>query len=254
MSLLHSLCVHPLRAFLACSLVFLSLALFPSRLAAEIVWVDIYWTEACNSICANMVKQRLGAIPAVAHVEVYPSEGRARMQWRQNYKLDYMMIKSAVAWVGVDISDMLVQVRGKILSSSSDMVLMSTGDSTRFNLLGIPQVSHTQMTNWENAASYPLSHAIRQQLWSAKQSNTIVTIQGPLFQFWNPNPLNLIVNQLQIGEDKPQSLQTQSLPPQAPFRNDPWRGQPSRFRAPANPQKTNAIQPLQQQPILQPID
>lgn len=224
-------------------LLFACLMLFSfARLPAEIVWVDIYWTEACTGACPQMVKQRLAAIPAVASVDVYASEGRARMHWRPNHQLTYMMVKSAVAWVGIDISDMLVQVRGKIQGSSTNMTLMSTGDNTRFVLLGNPQLSPTNMTNWENAASYPLSSAVREQLWQSRQTNSLVTVEGPLFQFWNPT-LSLIVSKLQVGDQKPQNLGTQ-LPPQAPFRNDPWHGQPSRFRAPPNPQQTNAIQPL----------
>lgn len=218
---------------------------FAQKLFAEIVWVDIYWTESCTAKCATMIEQRLKAIPAVAAVEVYAAEGRARMHWRPNHRLTYMMVKSAVAWVGVDISDMLVQVRGNIQSGSSNMSLISSGDGTRFALLGFPETPDTQtkMINWENSASYPLNHAVRQQLWQARQNNQIVTVQGPLFQFWNP-PLSLIIAKMQVGEEKPQNIFTGQLPPQAPYRNDPWNGQPARFRAPANPQKTNAIQPL----------
>lgn len=211
-------------------------------LSAEIVWIDIYWTEACSAQCTKMVQERLSAVSGASHVDVYPSQGRARILWRPNHRLDYMMLKSAVAWVGVDISDMLIQVRGQIQNSSSNMTLISSGDNTRFVLLGTPIVSQTQMTNWENSASYPLSHAVRTQLWNAKQNNSLVTIQGPIFQFWNPAPFNLIVSQLEVGDGKPQNLQKTDLPPQAPFRNDPWHGQPSRFNPP--PPKVNAIKPV----------
>lgn len=188
-----------LRLFLS----LLSLACVITNLQAEIHWIDTLWNPIpCIGNCPNLLEKRLREMRNVSEVQIYPQQGKARLVWQPGKPYSYFMVQSPFSWVGVDISQMAIGVSGRISSDSRGIYLTSTGDHTRFILLGnqaggVNPDPHNFYFVQGSTEQYPLSPEMTEKLLRAAQTGDVVTVEGTLLMFWQP-PLYVNVNQLTL--------------------------------------------------------
>lgn len=178
-------------------------ALAPIPLSAELAWVTIDWNPGvCTPACLGTLQNRLSSIYSVSEVEMDPSGIKAKLIWKPNQPFEYKKIESAVAWVGLGIRNLALQVRGTISHDSSNVYLKSIGDETKFQLLQGDQNPNGsgELYTLGNPAAYPLTAASRERLLTAEKTYQVVTAEGYLLMFWRPQ-LYLIITKLSF-EDK----------------------------------------------------
>jgi len=185
---------------------FFSLVFFlctAETLQAEILWIEALWNPVpCIGNCPKLLEKRLREIRYVSEVRMYPQQGKARLVWQPGKPYSYFMVQSPFSWVGVDISQMAIGVTGTVSHDSRGTYLISTGDNTRFILLGnqaggVNPNPHNFYFVQGSAAQYPLAPSMTEKLLQAEQVGDLVTIEGTLLMFWQP-PLYINVNKLTL--------------------------------------------------------
>ncbi len=171
-------------------------------LFGEVTQVILNWQAGlCSNVCIQELEKRLKQIPSVQELSFNPSAGMATMRWSSGATFWFEPFNTATRMVGIRLSTIRVKVTGKIVKEGSLFSLHSTGDSTRFRLIGPLKASIENYTIQENVANYPLSPQMIEQLKELADKQTAVTISGPLFEPNRP-ALILIVEDLR-PETKP---------------------------------------------------
>jgi hypothetical protein len=164
---------------------------------AEIIKAIVFWQAAnCDDRCAQMLERQFQAISSVQTVKMYPSGGAAELYWKPLSGFDWNILNLAFKRVGPQLREVQVYVRGTIQSGGSNrFFLTSLGDNARFELLSPSLRSDTAYVESNNIIAHQITDPLRSQLQEAAQNQTLVTIQGPMFEPWRYNML-LIVNNM----------------------------------------------------------
>lgn len=178
-------------------LVFLVLS---TQANAEIEYVDIFWLkEGCTPACAEILEKRLNAIKEVSHAEVNREKGRARLFWKPESGFSYSMIRPATSFVGIGLSQMSIKARGTIAHDSRNTYLISLGDRTKFQILSPVDDNPDLYITKKNRAVNSIKPSLEKQLHEVEDRDGVVTISGPLFQYYRP-PLSIIAEKVSASE------------------------------------------------------
>lgn len=164
---------------------------------AEIETVTVRWTEAlCDKGCADLVATHLRKLQGADVVKVNQSSGTADIQWKKDRPFNFYDINMAMRTVGPRIKDVRMKVKGTVVQDGKSFILISSGDNTRFILLGPIQASTRQYSVQYNPVAHPLTPQMQSLLIDAQKQKTIVTIDGPLFEPFRAPPMYLILENL----------------------------------------------------------
>lgn len=185
-----------------CSLVYSCMIFSSAHLSADIDHVTIKWTTGlCTSSCVTTLKDQFSKVPGVAKIEITQGQGQMSLQWKPNVPFNFIPINGAMSLVGLSIQDLRIKARGNISHDNQRVFLTSTGDNTRFQLLGPVQPSEHHYVIEFSPFTHPLSADMRKDLLDAEAAHQIVTIEGPILEPERSPPLYLIVER--ITQDKP---------------------------------------------------
>lgn len=185
---------------LPCSLLALLVAFSPP-LDAEIVWVTLSWKPAkCAPTCYSVLERRLSDIPAVAEVKFNYAKQMAQLRWKPNEPYDDRVVRTPVAWSGLEIKDISIKVRGTITHDDNNVYLESLGDGTLFPLVSPPTPESLRYVVKNNPSSYQLHESLENELLDAEDNFEIVTIEGTLITPFRP-PVHLIVENIQYPQE-----------------------------------------------------
>lgn len=189
-----------LRAFISASF------LLFGRGEAEIQKLVITWTPGlCVSNCIMGLDQQLRKVDGVGNVQINQASARADLQWKPNFPFSYPAVEAAMSKIGLSIIDISIKVHGTLSHDQNDNIwLTSIGDGTRFFLLSPIQPSSSQYVEYYNVESHKLTEEMRRKLNDAEFSNQAVTIEGPIFSPERAPPLTLIIQKLQVEDQKQQ--------------------------------------------------
>ena len=161
----------------------LSCCLVNNSAWAIIEEVVLKWNPAiCTGPCNGLISQQLNTVAGIDNIEINASAGVARLKWQPNAPFSYTDLNTASRTIGVRLNDIRVRVIGTIEYAVPNYYLASTGDNTRFLLIGPPNVRFGQYLP-RNIASYPLPPSIIQQLSTAQTQGQSLMIEGPLFGY-----------------------------------------------------------------------
>jgi hypothetical protein len=178
---------------------FIGLLSLCSILNAEIEWITIRWTSSlCLDSCVKGLRARFSQIDGVADVYIDQAAGQAKLKWKPNKTFSYTPIHGAMAMIGLYIKDIHMKVHGTIMHDRQNVYLISSGDNTRFQLLGPVQVNTTGYSMQASATSHPLTNETKSLLLDVENKKGSVSIEGPLFQAWRAPPLYLITDQVNV--------------------------------------------------------
>jgi hypothetical protein len=152
-----------------------------SALEAEVEEVAVTWNAVkCLNACVSLIEQNFNGIHEVSDLKIDSAAGRAVMKWRPNYPFSYEPFRYASAAVGIHITSMRLRVKGTVSHDSNDVYLTSSGDDSRFLLLGPIQTEPGRYTPKYNPATHPLPPEMRDKLLDAEKKGLPVVISGPL--------------------------------------------------------------------------
>lgn len=152
-------------------------------LSAEIQSVVIKWNAAlCLDVCIPGIERNLQSIQSVTDIRINARAGIAEMGWKPNYPFSFAPFNLATRSVGIRLSDLRLRVQGTIAHDVEGVYLVSLGDNTRFRLIGPIQPLAGRYVVQSNIASHPMPADLQQKLLDAEAQNTIVTVEGPLFE------------------------------------------------------------------------
>lgn len=174
-------------------------------LVANVEWVIIRWTpQICQYECQESLYKRFSAIRGVANVEIAGAEGRATLRWKPDERFSYGPIDVAMRMVGPSIRDIRVRVRGTITHQGATFHLISLGDNSIFELLGVPLPATRNDTVEQNSLfTRALDEQMRSKLLQVEKESQLVTVEGPLFEPWRSPSLRLAIQQLQVSSAVP---------------------------------------------------
>jgi hypothetical protein len=185
---------------------FACLALFffcTSTVHAEIQTVTVRWTSGlCDKGCSDKVGASLRKLKGADQVTINQGSGSASIKWKKNIPFNFYDVNVAMRVVGPRIRDVRMQVSGHIVQDGKNYYLVSTGDNSRFTLLGPVQASTHQYSIQYNPAVHPLTAEMIALLQKAEKANVEVTIDGPLFEPHRAPPMYFIIENLTIPEDE----------------------------------------------------
>lgn len=174
--------------------------LVPVCARAEIQHVSVLWNSTiCLEACAQAVAQRFRKMDGAASVSVSQPAGRADIDWKPDRPFSYFDIRDAMSWVGLSINKLRVVAKGKIFHDEKNFTLISSGDGSRFILLGQLNPTLGMYTERFNVASYHLSQDTIDKLVKAEKDGSSVTVEGPIFEPQRSPPLWLIIEQMTVN-------------------------------------------------------
>lgn len=166
-------------------------------LQSEILEVNLKWMPiGCLDSCSRGLEQQFNRIPAVNSVRIYGPAGLAQLKWNPNRPFSFRSIEMAMAMIGVSLDEIDVVVRGTVTQEQRAWILTSSGDGSRFHLLGIPQQLSNRHVEQESPFNRELSSQEISQLQEAEKQQRTVTITGPLFHPETSPPLFLVISKL----------------------------------------------------------
>jgi hypothetical protein len=185
--------------------ILITLYLFPLfisfTLTAEVEEIVLNWNALrCLEICIPGIERNLRSIREVTHLQINSRSGTAVMGWDPNYPFTFPPFRWAMAGAGITITDMHLRVRGTITHDMDNYYLVSSGDLSRFLLIG-PLLFHPARFTPRNIESHPLPPQIKQQLMEIEEKRQTVVIEGPLFFPFEKFPRTLIVEQIRVENE-----------------------------------------------------
>lgn len=183
-------------SFIFCAILFLQ-----SSIYAEIEEVTITWRAAsCDAGCGVLLNKEFRKIYGVADVQISVPEGQATLKWKPNAPITFQSLDTAMHMVGPGMQNLRMKIKGHIQSTTSGISLVSDGDGTLFPLISTIHPQVNQYTETESIYNRKLSPDIQKQLLEIQKSGQSVTIDGPVFEFWNAPPLILVVEHIKAHE------------------------------------------------------
>ena len=173
----------------------------PFSLRSEIQTITVQWTSAlCQPSCIKGLTKEFKKIKSLADLTIGPNT--AVLYWKPTAPFSYYTVDRAMQMIGLSINQISIKVQGKISHTKTKVTLISSGDKTRFDLYGTIQPNPLQYTEKYNIASHPLSLSLRTQLLEIEKNDSLVTIEGPLFEPDRSPPLQLIVEKISVQKQK----------------------------------------------------
>lgn len=186
------------------SMILGALVLCTYTLDADVEQVVLRWTpETCTEGCGEIVKKNLEKMRGAASVSVSEVDGQATIRWKPSEKFSFAPINTQMRLSGPRVRDVRVRVRGTIQHSGENVYLISLGDNTRFELIGIPTPDQTGYVEENNIANRQLSQQTKERLIATERTDQLITVEGPLFQPTR-SPLRLVTEWIDIGQRKQQ--------------------------------------------------
>ena len=178
-------------------------------LFGEIQQIILTWQAGlCSNTCIQALEKRLKEIPAVQELRFNPSAGMATMHWSAGATFWFEPFNTATRMVGIRLSTIRLKVSGKVVKEGSFFYLNSTGDTSRFRLIGPLQASAENYTIQQNVTNYSLSPQMVAQLNEWADKKTTISVSGPLFE---PNrPALILIVEDMHPEKKPTKSETSS--------------------------------------------
>lgn len=171
-------------------------------LRGDIKQITLTWNAVtCQDTCVAQIHKELSTTKEIHDITINPQEGSAVMQWKTGELFSYEPFRYAMAAVGLSINSMRVHVQGTISHEGETVFLNSTGDNTRFQLVGPIKTQPGRYTPRYNLASYPLSQELLQQLRDFEQQRMKVIVSGPLL-LPSHYPLVLIIENISPVDQK----------------------------------------------------
>lgn len=173
-----------------------------SNLQAEIEWVKVKWTALlCQQSCVEGLQKQFGQVNGVSQIAINQAGGEAVLTWKKNAPYSYQPINTAMRMIGLTIQDLRIKVRGRVYIQGNNYMLISAGDNTQFTLLGpINQMNLSQYSIEFSAQNRQISGEFKNKLLEAKEKNLLVTIEGELFEPQRQPLIQLVIEQLKLGE------------------------------------------------------
>ncbi len=181
-------------------------ALFFAPAQAEIQTVVAKWIPfqydipSCTASCGEQVVKQMNKINGVATVQLDLAGGKVNLTWKPGVPFSYAALDAGLRLAGPGINEVHVKAQGAITHNKDSVTLVSTGDGTRFILLGPLLAKPNQYVVEFNTASYPLPQSMRQQLIDAEQNHQYVAIDGKLLLPEQSPPLYLIIEHMQVAQ------------------------------------------------------
>lgn len=181
---------------------------FSSAANAEIHSITVSWTRGlCTPICMKNLDSQFRRLYGVADVQMNQAGASAILTWKPTVPFSWQALEAPLSMIGLSVEHLRTKVTGKISHDDRTVWLSSTGDGTRFVVLGTMQPSATQFTETYNTESYVLTPQQRAVFIDAESQNLPVTIEGTIFMPERSPPLVLIAEKTQVG--KPESAKTE---------------------------------------------
>lgn len=185
---------------------FLSICLLAFyNLRSEIEMVSFTWDNVlCREDCAMRIEKELHKIHDVAEVSVSQRDGMAKMRWDADKPFDFSPIRQAIKRVGIHVQTLKVTVTGTIEKKNNKFYIVSIGDATKFNLMGVAvdEPGKNRYVIQNSRYNRPLSARQVEILTEAMHEKKIVTIHGPIYSPYQFPPLDLIIESLSVSELK----------------------------------------------------
>lgn len=180
----------------------LSLFIFP--VYGEIEWIKIKWNSPlCPDSCIQNLHKQFEQIKGVSEISIDQSAGQAVLKWKVNQPYAFQPINIAMRMVGLTILDYRIRVKGRIFIDGKTFKLLSIGDDTTFVLLGpINNMNLNQQSIEFSAQNRQITGDLKEKLLAAKKANAAVTIEGVLFEPQRQPLIQLVIEQLNIEEQK----------------------------------------------------
>lgn len=180
----------------------LALLVVGNLLHAEIEQIDIRWNAfKCLDACVPFIERGLQGIPQVTHIKINSKEGTASMGWNPASPFSYEPFNLASATAGIHFDEMRLNVKGTISHEGDNLYLTSSGDHTRFLLIGPVKTEPGRYVPRFNVATRPLTGDAKNQLLDAEKNGLMVNISGPLF-LPSSHSLTLMAEHIKIYESK----------------------------------------------------
>lgn len=168
------------------------------NLHSEVDKVILTWDAAlCLDQCTLPLEKNLRGIEGVKAIQINAKSGNAVIDWAPNTPFSFGPFNTATRFTGIRLSDIRVRVRGTVSQQGSDFYLTSVGDNTRFLLVGPLKYEPEHYLIKEATASHPIEGNLRTQMQTAVGNNSVVTVEGPLFEPYRMY-LAIIVQQFKL--------------------------------------------------------
>lgn len=167
----------------------------PSPAGGEIVEVVIEWNaERCGgALCAPRLAMALRKVRGVREVLLEPYVGTATLLWRPDYPFSYAPLMLASGEAGVWFEETWIEAHGVILPAGKGFAFRSTGDRTRFALMGpVAYIPGYYFPSFSPDA-HRFSHAMLARLHQLAASGEEVRLSGAL-HFPRVFPLTIVVS------------------------------------------------------------
>lgn len=170
---------------------------------AEVEKATVSWNPVmCTANCAKLIESKFSQLKEVEEVTQNVSQGKTTLKWNPNAPFSYLTIKRTMQMIGAGVDFIHLRVRGKIRAEGNKVVLYSTGDNTRFELVSAQMPSLSQPTVPANPALMKLDPRLRDTILADSDGNKTVVIEGPLYRPWNTAAMILIVQRMQVEKQK----------------------------------------------------
>lgn len=167
-------------------------------LNAEIIQVIAYWDALkCLDYCTPRIRANFSAIQGVGDLQLNAPAGSATIEWISPYPFSYQLFYYAAAAAGINLNDLSILVKGKIVHDPANIYLISDGDQLRFTLIGPVKPTFLSHRPSSNIALHPLSQELVSKLLEIENRRETITIFGTLFAP-RKYPNTLIVQQIKV--------------------------------------------------------
>lgn len=175
----------------------LLLTVYLNLLHSEIEQIRIKWNSSvCQESCLRKLENQFQSLPELTGMTINGNEGEAILTWKPDAPFSYIPIEVAISRIGFGIDEIQMTIKGKISHERGNPILISSGDNTRFNLLGTPEIKPNRYIEQNSPFNRPLTLEMNSILKDAESNKKVLTISGPLFQPENSPPLYLIVESI----------------------------------------------------------
>jgi len=172
---------------------------FPSQSHSEIEKIVLKWKPGfCSESCLVDLERKLNSIPDIAELKFQGAQSQATIRWKPNRSFSYGAIDRAMRYVGVNLREIFITVRGTIDHTTKEVTVESLGDNTKIILLSPITITSGEAAVEKNIQSHRLKRETRSQLVNAEDDEKIVKIEGPLFEPERSSPLSMIVERVTI--------------------------------------------------------
>lgn len=185
------------------ALIFIYLLLFSPLLHAEILEVFVSWNSySCDQKCAEMIRNKFENMKQVESVNFNPSAGNIRLKWNPTSPFSYQIIKTQLQMVGVGLNELRVRARGRGVQAGKSVVLVSSGDNTRFTLISPLKARPEEYIALPDGSNLELAPSLQEKVLTAAAEDKVIVVEGPIYQGHRSPPLYLITSRLQIEKKK----------------------------------------------------